>query len=86
MSQFELGKTDEALSTLEDALEYWPVDCRFHYRLAAYCYTLGLTVKGNEYLNEGLTINWDEHFLLFIHAPFLQDVESVIESIDLYRH
>ena len=86
MSQFELGKSDEALSTLEDALDFWPLDCRFHYRLAAYYYTLGMSFEGNESLNYALSLNWDEHFLLFVHAPFLQDVESVIETIDLYRH
>lgn len=86
MCLFENGKTDLSVKVLLDALDLYPADHRFYYRLAAYYFTMGLSVKAFESLNTALEINWEDHFLLFVHAPFLQDSESVAETIDLYRN
>jgi tetratricopeptide (TPR) repeat protein len=85
MCLFENGKLDEALKALHDSLDLFPGDHRIYYRLAAYFFMMGYSVKAFENLNAALEINWEDHFLLFMHAPFLEGSESVAETIDLYR-
>ncbi len=85
LCQFENGRAEIAVKTLEDGLDLFPEDHRFMYRLASYGFVLGWSVRAFEYLNSALTINWGDHHLLFIHAPFLKESESVAETIDLYR-
>jgi tetratricopeptide (TPR) repeat protein len=85
LCRLELGHSETAITTLLSGEETNPENHKIIYRLSSYYYLSGQSIKGFEYLTLALCLNWEDHFLLFEHAPFLQHVESVAETIDLYR-
>lgn len=76
----------EALGCLYEALEYCPETAAICYRLASYHFIMGDSLEGIEYLEKALGQKFDDHFLLFLHAPELQNVGTIWEIIDVYRN
>ncbi|MBI1307620.1 MAG: tetratricopeptide repeat protein [Bacteroidetes bacterium] len=83
--QHELQDDIQAIETLLEGLDRVRDKSKLHYKLAAYYLGMGKAQEGYEHLTDALTINFEEHILLFEDAPFLERVKAVIDIIDLYR-
>lgn len=82
----EMGDFQEGLDVLYEALDYCPETAAISYRLASYHFMLGETLEGIEYLEKALDQKFEDHFLLFLHAPELQEIGTIWEIIDVYRN
>lgn len=81
----ETDQLPQALECLYEALKFCPETPSLCYRLASYHFMLNDSVEGIEFLEKALDQKFEDHFLLFLHAPELQEVSTVWEIIDVYR-
>jgi superkiller protein 3 len=80
----EQTSTEQALDLLDRSVKYHQEDAAIYYRLASYSFTLGKGQDGMEYLVKALTLNPEDNFLLYLHAPFLYHLDAVTEVVDSY--
>ncbi len=79
------NRQDEAIAVLEEAISLEPENHLFNYRMVCYLYANGKIKQAKEHLVSALSINFDDHYLMFEILPVLQQIPDIMEIIELHR-
>jgi tetratricopeptide (TPR) repeat protein len=82
---FVENKQEESAEIVSKALKLSPDNHQLHYRMATYLYALGKTRQAKVHLETALSINFDDHFLIFEIMPQLQNVSDILSLIAMYK-
>lgn len=79
------GDVDLAIAVLKEAIKIDPECHPYQYRVAIYLLEAGRQTEALYYLENALTLCYDDHFLLFEMAPQLKLIPAVTELIENYK-
>jgi tetratricopeptide (TPR) repeat protein len=79
------GDTEAAINLLQQALTY-DDHYLYYYRLACYEFEIGRRKEALYHLETALSMNFEEHFLIFEFSPHLQKDADVLHAIELFRN
>lgn len=82
---YEQGNFSEATELLRHAVELHPLEAHFHYMLCAYLLADGRLQDAYHSLETALTLNYDQHPLLFDYFPELRQQPGLKRLIEQYR-
>jgi tetratricopeptide (TPR) repeat protein len=82
---FVENKQEEAADIIGKAIKLNTENHQSQYRIATYLYALGKTKQAMMHLETALSINFDDHFLIFEIMPQLQNVSDILSLIALYK-
>jgi tetratricopeptide (TPR) repeat protein len=79
------GEISAAKDLLLEAMRFDPTCHQYHYRLVVYYYDLGYLQEAHKHLEFGLTLCFDDHFLIFYIEPKLKNQSELLTIIEAYR-
>ncbi len=82
---YEQGHFEEAVDLLQHAVELHPHEAHFHYMLCAYLLAAGRLREAYQELETALTLNYEQHTLLFDYFPELEKQPALRRLIDQFR-
>ena len=82
---YEQGNFSEAADLIRHAVELHPMEAHFHYMLCAYLLADGRLQEAYHSLETALTLNYEQHLLLFDYFPELKQQPGLRRLIEQYR-
>ena len=82
---YEQGNFREASELLRHAVELHPREAHFHYMLCAYLLADGRLKEAYQTLETALTLNYDQHTVLFDYFPELKQQPALQRLIEQFR-
>ena len=82
---YEQGHFSEAVDLLRHAVNLHPLEAHFHYMLCAYLLADGRLKEAYQALEVALSLNYEQHPLLFDYFPELREQPALRRLIDQYR-
>ena len=82
---FESGDIDKAISIIRDAIEENPVESLFNYRLVVYLLDAGKYKEAINVLESALSMNFDNHDVLFDFIPKFEAQSALIRVINQFK-
>jgi len=83
--RYSEGKLKEAIALILEGLIFDKVCHQYHYRLTIYYYELGEVKEALKHLELALSLNFNDHFLVFDIAPNLRKAGDILAIIDAHR-
>src|SRR5690606_29038767 len=81
---FEQKKYQEAIETMSEAIKCNPESAELYYRLVAYLFANGQYNDALNFLELGLAISPEKHYILFDYLPQLQGNQIIVDIIKKY--
>ncbi len=82
----EQGDFDAAANIVMSAMEQMPEEAELYYRASIYLIKAGKYQEAFNYLETGLTINYDVHEIMFEYFPDLEAQKAIYRIIDQYKN
>ena len=81
----ESGDIDKAICIIEDAIDESPSESLLYYRLVIYLMDAGKYKESINVLESALSLNFDNHEVLFDFVPNFETQSALIRVINQYR-
>ena len=82
---YESGDIDKAICLIEDAIDELPSESLLYYRLVIYLMDAGKYRESINVLESALSLNFDNHEVLFDFVPNFETQSALIRVINQYR-
>ena len=82
---YESGDIDKAICIIEDAIDESPGESILYYRLVIYLMDAGKYKESINVLESALSLNFDNHEVLFDFIPNFETQSALIRVINQYR-
>jgi tetratricopeptide (TPR) repeat protein len=82
---YEQGHYQEAIDLLSHAVELHPHEAHFHYMFCAYLLAAGRLREAYQELETALSLNYEQHVILFDYFPELEKQPALRRLIDQFR-
>jgi len=82
---YEQGHYEEATDLLQHAVDLHPHEAHFHYMRCAYQLAAGRLREAYQELETALTLNFEQHALLFDYFPDLKNNAALLRLIEQFR-
>lgn len=82
---FESGDIDKAISIIRGAIEENPGESLFYYRLVVYLLDAGKYKEAINVLESALSMNFDNHDVLFDFIPKFETQSALIRVINQFK-
>ena len=82
---YDQGHFGEAVDLVRHAVELHPHEAHFHYMLCAYLLADGRMKEAYGVLETALTLNYEQHVLLFDYFPQLREQPGLKRLIEQFR-
>ena len=82
---YESGDIDRAISIIKDAIQEIPDESLLYYRLVIYLMDAGKYKESINVLESALSLNFDNHEVLFDFVPNFETQSALIRIINQYR-
>jgi len=79
------GHYEEAIDLMQHAVELHPHEAHFHYMICAYLLAAGRLREAYQELETALTLNYEQHSLLFDYFPELEKQPALQRLIEQFR-
>ena len=83
---YESGDIDRAISIIKDAIQEIPDESLLYYRLVIYLMDAGKYKESINVLESGLSLNFDNHEVLFDFVPNFESQSALIRVINQYKN
>ena len=82
---YESGDVEKAISIIEDSIDEVPHESLLYYRLVIYLMDAGKYKESINVLESALSLNFDNHEVLFDFVPNFESQSALIRVINQYR-
>ena len=82
---YESGDVEKAISIIEDSIDVVPHESLLYYRLVIYLMDAGKYKESINVLESALSLNFDNHEVLFDFVPNFESQSALIRVINQYR-
>ena len=82
---YESGDIDKAICIIEDAIDESPGESILYYRLVIYLMDAGKYKESINVLESALSLNFDNHEVLFDFIPNFETQSALIRVINQFR-
>jgi len=83
---YESGDIDRAISIIKDAIQVIPDESLLYYRLVIYLMDAGKYKESINVLESALSLNFDNHEVLFDFVPNFESQSALIRVINQYKN
>jgi tetratricopeptide (TPR) repeat protein len=82
---YELGEFEKASNLVEEGINFLPEEAELYYRNAVYLIKEGKYKEAFLFLENGLTLDYDKHVVLFEFFKELETQKALFRIIDQYK-
>ena len=82
---FEQNRFEEAIDVTREGIEELPEEAELYYRLVVYLIKMGNYKEAFSFLENGLTLNFDKHTIMYDLMPELKQQKALYKIIAQYR-